>query len=200
MVEFTWSKLVAYFHDWHKEITHDLLEDKRLSAYAMSTYLRNRRKFEKHYVRSFSNERKIYQVITSHNIYSIGGGNHNYEVRLLERTCSCGKWQNIKILCSHAIRVCDVLGIDSTTHIHPCYSLEYDINTYSHAFAVPKLESLWRDAMGPKWLPNPKLLRAKGRPVKSRIRNEMDGVKNKDRELGRWREDVDLIESQPKQT
>jgi len=58
--------------------------------------------------------------------------------------------------------------------------LEYVINTYSHAFVVPKSESLWRDAMGPKWLPNPELLRAKGRPVKSRIRNEIDGVKNKD--------------------
>ena len=54
--------------------------------------------------------------------------------------------------------------------------------------------------MGPKWLPNPALLRAKGQPVKSRIRNEMDGVRNKDREP-RWRrEDADLIESQPKQT
>ena len=90
------------------------------------------------------------------------------------------------------------LGCD--TYIHPCYSLEYGINTYSHAFAVPKLESLWRDVTGPKWLPNLELLRAKGLPVKSRIRNEMDGVKNKDRESGRRREDVDLIESQPKQT
>ena len=52
--------------------------------------------------------------------------------------------------------------------------------------------------MGPKWLPNPKLLRAKGRLVKSRIRNEMDGMKNKDREPGRQTEDADLIESQPK--
>ena len=54
--------------------------------------------------------------------------------------------------------------------------------------------------MGQKWLPNPALLLAKGRPVKSRIRNEMDGVRNKDRKP-RWRrEDADLIESQPKQT
>ena len=63
---------------------------------------------------------------------------------------------------------------------------------------VPKLESLRRDPIGPKWLPNPKLLRAKGRLVKSRIRNEMDGMKNKDREPGRQTKDADLIESQPK--
>ena len=93
-----------------------------------------------------------------------------------------------------------MLNINSTIYIHQCYSLEYALNTYSHAFVVPKLESLWRDPMGPKWLPNPALLRAKGWPVKSRIRNEMDGVKNKDRKLRWWREDVDLIESRPKQT
>ena len=133
MVEFIWSKLVAYFHDRHKEITHDLLKGKRWSTYAISTYLENRRKSEKHYVRAFNNERAIYQVVTSRNMYSTGGGNHSYEVQLLERTCSCGKWQNIKIPYSHAIRVCDVLNIDSTTYIHPCYRLEYALNTYSHA-------------------------------------------------------------------
>ena len=28
MVEFTWCKLVAYFHDRHKEITYDLCQGK----------------------------------------------------------------------------------------------------------------------------------------------------------------------------
>ncbi|KAK9992485.1 hypothetical protein SO802_027470 [Lithocarpus litseifolius] len=142
----------------------------------------------------------IYQVVTSHNVYNAGGGNHSYEVRLLERTCNCRKWQNIGIPCSLAIRVCAVVKIDSTTCIHPCYSLDYALSTYSHAFVVPKSQSLWRDPTGPKWLPNPAFMRGKGRPVQSRIRNEMDGVKNKDREPGWRREDVDLIESQPKQT
>ena len=42
MIEFTWSKLVEYFHDWHKEITHDLLEGQKWSTYAFSTWLENR--------------------------------------------------------------------------------------------------------------------------------------------------------------
>ena len=119
---------------------------------------------------------------------------------LFRSTRSCEKWQNIGIPCSHAIRVCDHLHIDSTTFIHPCYGLNNALNSYKHAFVVPKLQSLRRDPIGPKWLPNPALLRANGRPVKSRIRNEMDGVRNKDREPGWRREDVDLIESQPKHT
>ena len=116
----------------------------------MSTYLKNRCKSKKHHVRPFNSERAIYQIVTSHNIYSTRGGNHSYEVQLLERTCSCGKWQNIKILRSHAIRVCDVLGIDSTTHIHPCYSLEYAINTYSHAFMVPNSRVIMKGCYGAK--------------------------------------------------
>ena len=131
---------------------------------------------------------------------SAGGRNHSYEVRLQERTCSCGKWQNIRIQCSHAIRVCDYLYIDSITYIHSCQGLDNAINTYEHAFVVPKSQSLWGDPIRPKWLPNPALLRAKGRPAKSRIRNEIDGARNKDREPGWRREDANLIESQPKQT
>ena len=55
-----------------------------------------------------------------------------------------------------------MLNIDSTTYIYPCYGLDYAFNTYKHAFVVLKSQSLWRDPMGPKWLPNPVLLQAKG--------------------------------------
>ena len=161
IVEFTWSKLVEYFHDWHKEYHYELSEGKKWSEYAFSKWDGNKRKSEKHYLKAFSNENMIYQVVASFNMCSTGRGNHSYEVRLWERTCSCGKWQNIGIPCSHAIRVCDALNIDLTTYIHPCYGLDYALNTYKHAFAGPKSQSLWRDPIGPKWLPNPILLRTK---------------------------------------
>ena len=196
MVEFTWSKLVAYFHDRHKDITHDLLEGKRWSEYAMSIYHANKLKVAQHHVREFNNQDDIYQVFTSYNDHSSEGGHHSYEIRLMDRTCGCGEWQNIKIPCSHVIKVCELLHIDPTKYIDPCYSLEHAINSYSHGFTVPKSESLWRDADGLKWLPNPKLLRDKGRPVKSQIRNEMDGVGRKKRSR---REESDLRENQPKQ-
>ena len=116
------------------------------------------------------------------------------------QTCAlpiCGKWQNRKIPCSHAIKALQHLGQDATTYIDPCYSLDNAICTYSHAFVVPKSESLWRDVDGLKWVPDPDLLRAKSRPVKFRIRNEIDGVR---REPGSWRPDSDLREIQQKQS
>ena len=67
-------------------------------------------------------------------------------------------------------------------YIDPCYSLRERLATYSHDFCVPKDKSLWREVAGPKLYPDPDMLRDKGRPMSTRIRNEMD-----------WRE------SQPKQ-
>ena len=138
LVEFTWNKLVQYFHDRRKEYHFEFSEGKKWSEYAFSKWDGNKRKFEKHYLKPFSNEELIFQVVTQLNTCSVGGGNHNYEVRLQKRTCSCGKWQNIGIPCSHAIRVCDYLHIDLTTYIHPCYGLNNALNTYEHAFMVPK--------------------------------------------------------------
>ena len=118
----------------------------------------------------------VYQVVTPYNDYSGGRGNHNHEINIVARTCGCGKWQNIKILYSHAIKFFQSLRVDPTSYIDPCYSLDNVIHTYSRQFVVLKSESLWRDVSGPWWVPDPNLLQAKGHPAKSRIRNEMDGV------------------------
>ena len=71
MVEFTWSKLVEYFHDRHKEITNELMEGKKWSTYAFSTWDENRRKSKKHYLKAFINQDMIYQVVSSLNMCSI---------------------------------------------------------------------------------------------------------------------------------
>ena len=132
-------------------------------------------------------------MVTSYSDHRGGGGNHNHDVCIFSRTCGYGKWQNIKIPCSHAIKVLQGLHLNATSYIDPCYSLENAIKTYAHQFVVPKSESLWRDVRGPRWVPDPELLPCKGRPVKSRIRNEMDGVR---RGSGSRRESPDLREIQ----
>ena len=111
MVEFTWSKLVEYFHNRHKEYHYELSKGKKWSEYAFDTWDRNKRKSKKPYLKAFRNQQMLYHVVTSFNMCSVGGGNHSYEVWLQERPCNCGKWPNIGILCSHAIRVCDALKL-----------------------------------------------------------------------------------------
>ena len=142
----------------------------------MEIYTKNAEKIVGHNLRNFSHETGVYQVVTLYNDHKGGGGNHSHEVHVFARMCGYGKWKNIKIPCSHAIKVLQGLHLDATTYIDPCYSLDNAIHTYAHQFVVPKSESLWRDVRGPQWVLDPQLLRAKGHPVKSRIRNEMDEV------------------------
>ena len=104
MVEFTHCKLVAYFHDRHKEITHDLSQDKVWSKYALKIYGQNLQKSLSHQINAYNYLNGIYQVITAYNIHSSEGGHHSHEVNLIARTCCCGKWQSRKIPCSHAIK------------------------------------------------------------------------------------------------
>ena len=177
MVEFIWCKLVAHFHNWHKQLTSDLSRGKVWSDYAIEIYNKNEQKTAGHTLRNFNHEIGVYQVVTPYNDHRGGGGNHNHEINIFARTCGYGKWQNIKIPCSRAIKVCQSLRLDATSYIDPCYNLDNAIHTYSHQFVVPKSKSLWRDIGGPWWVPNPNLLWAKGCLVKSRIRNEMDGVR-----------------------
>ena len=91
MVEFTWSKLVAYFHDRHKEITHDLSKGKVWSKYALKIYVANLQKSTTHQVRAFNNLNGIYQVITTYNIHSSRREHHSHEINLVARTCGYGK-------------------------------------------------------------------------------------------------------------
>ena len=67
LVEFTWNKLVQYFHDRHKEYHYELSEGKKWSEYALSTWDGNKRKSKKHYLKPFGNEELIFQVVTQLN-------------------------------------------------------------------------------------------------------------------------------------
>ena len=103
----------------------------------MEIYNKNEQKIAGHTLRNFNHEIGVYQVITPYNDHRDGGGNHSHEVHVFKQTCGCGKWQNLKIPCSHAIKVLKGLHLDATSYIDPCYSLNNAIQTYSHHFVVP---------------------------------------------------------------
>ena len=71
----------------------------------MGIYIENVHKASGSTMRAFNHEGGIYQVLTLYNDYRGGGGNHSHKINILARTCGCGKWKNIKIPCSHAIKV-----------------------------------------------------------------------------------------------
>ena len=51
LVEFTWNKLVQYFHDWRKEYYYELSEGKKWSQFALCMWDGNKGKSEKHYLK-----------------------------------------------------------------------------------------------------------------------------------------------------
>ena len=141
----------------------------------METYEANYEKGIRHYVRPFNQQNGVYQVCTMHNPHRSDGGDHSHEVRLLENTCTCGKWEIYKIPCSHVIAVCIREHVNAMRYIDPCYTLQQRLATYSHDFCVPKDKSLWQEVANPKLYPDPEMLQDKGQPMSIRIRNEMIG-------------------------
>ena len=91
MVKFTWCKLVAYFHDRHKEISSNLSQGNVWSDYAMGIYTKNVHKALGHTMRAYNHETGVYQVLSPYNDHRGGGGNHSHEIHIFTRTCGCGK-------------------------------------------------------------------------------------------------------------
>ena len=64
-----------------------------------------------HVVQRYDEENMIFQITTAFNHARRKGG-HKQIVDLKQTTCTCGKFQQSKIPCSHAIAGCMRYGID----------------------------------------------------------------------------------------
>lgn len=96
-------------------------------------------------------------------------------VDLWGMTCTCGKWGAYKILCSHVIAICAKYKHDAQQFIDPCYSVFERYHSYEPVFQILKDRLAWPDLEETRLLmSNLRLIRNKGRPVSTRIRNEMD--------------------------
>ena len=96
-------------------------------------------------------------------------------------TCTCGKWEAYKMPCSHVIAICAKYKHDAQQFIDLCYSVTHRYHSYEPIFQPLKDKLAWPDLEETRVvMPNPQLIRNKGRPKSTRIRNEMD---ENDREL-----------------
>ena len=140
----------------------------------MEIYEANYKKGKRHYVRPFHQQNSVFQVCTTYNPHSSERGDHSHEERLQDNTCTCSKWEIYKISCSHVVAVCIRERINAMKYIDPCYSLREQLTTYSHDFCVPKDKSFWREVASLKLYLDHDMLRDKGRPMTTKIKNEMD--------------------------
>jgi hypothetical protein len=178
LVKFTFFKLVSYFDDRRAKIQDQLSSGEVFSKYAMDIFYRCREKAKGHTVTRFDRNRGVFDIRTRPNLGSSYRGDHTHQIKLQEGTCTCGKWQMLKIPCSHVIACCAHQNINVRQYIDSCYKLTEQLASYSESFEPVKDEPYWQPIEGPTLRPDPTMLRQKGRPKSTRIRNEMDWREN----------------------
>ncbi|XP_030922939.1 uncharacterized protein LOC115949803 [Quercus lobata] len=181
MVKFTFYKVNSYFDECRNKTLEKLEEGQVWCKYAYDKFEENQEKVKLHIVRRMSAQQRLYTVEIQSSLLNTGGGDHTHRVSLIDMTCTCGKWEANKIPCSHLIAVCAKHNHDATEYMHHFYRLEERYHSYEPIFQPLKDRLEWPEPAERRTvMPNQRLIREKGRPKSTRIRNEMD---DEDREL-----------------
>ncbi|KAL0396554.1 UNVERIFIED_CONTAM: hypothetical protein Scaly_0103800 [Sesamum calycinum] len=125
-----------------------------------------------HIVQKFDYNQQSASVLT---IGLTGQGSRTYVVKLKHYQCSCGKWENHGIPCSHAIQTYRHFGVNASNFIPPYYSIQAYKKTYEVRFEPVRGEECW-DPVNFELVHNPTLRARRGpeRHVLTRRHNEMD--------------------------
>ncbi|XP_050211690.1 uncharacterized protein LOC126661854 [Mercurialis annua] len=108
--------------------------------------------------------------------HSNGRGGNTHTVNLQHKKCTCGKFQQFKLPCSHAMAVCAKEKLNPLEFVHWHYQTKFAIQCWNTPFKVLRAGTYWKKSgVGePHFIPNPEWRRKRGRPVNQRFRNEMD--------------------------
>nr|POE44859.1 signal recognition particle receptor subunit alpha like [Quercus suber] len=98
----------------HDVTMYKLEEGQEWCKYAYDKFEANQEKAKRHMVRRMSAQHRLYTVETQSSLLRTGGGAHTHRVSLMDRTCTCRKWEANKIPCSHLIAVCAKYNHDAT--------------------------------------------------------------------------------------
>ncbi|KAL0298198.1 UNVERIFIED_CONTAM: hypothetical protein Sangu_3155200 [Sesamum angustifolium] len=72
-------------------------------------------------------------------------GINTHVVKIANRECSCGKWNQFGIPCSHAQKVCGAYNISAASMVKDYYDVMAYNNTYSKHFEPVQSEDYWDD-------------------------------------------------------
>ncbi|XP_017613766.1 uncharacterized protein LOC108458881 [Gossypium arboreum] len=100
----------------------------------------------------------------------------SYGVDLRNRRCECGMFQALRYPCAHVVAACATYSLNVKQYINDVYTLERTLRIWGNEFPVLRDISTW-EVQSPAFemLPDQSLRRrVKGRPTKTRIRNDMD--------------------------
>ena len=166
-------KLVDIF-DQHRTEYSKLMNDGFLWTPKCAEILKHRiDKVNGHIVQRYDEANMIFEIKTAFNHTQKKGG-HKQIVDMKQKSCTCGKFQQSKIPCSHAIAGCLIYEIDYRDFIAPFHSVSENLKCWSTCFVPLGHPDYWPESRELPFVPNPAWKRKKGRPRSTRIRNEMD--------------------------
>ncbi|XP_050238708.1 uncharacterized protein LOC126688149 [Mercurialis annua] len=174
MLEAIFNKLVSIFTRHSTSYKEYLACNYEWTPVCAHTMQLQEQKSKTHTAVLFNVDQKIYNVTTRRDNVRQKGGN-TQQVNLLARTCTCGKFQQWKIPCSHVIAACTQYGENHRQYIARFYRCEYAIRAWSAASFQPiRDRDYWIASTEIPFIPNSEWMRKKGRSVESWRRNEMD--------------------------
>ncbi|XP_020970082.1 uncharacterized protein LOC110268336 [Arachis ipaensis] len=105
------------------------------------------------------------------------GVQSRFRVNLRYRRCDCGYFQALHYPCAHALAACAYARLDWQEYVDLVYRVESVFRVYQMEFQPVPDEEMWPPSEGAHIRHSPLLRRTmEGRPVSTRIRNEMDDV------------------------
>nr|POF20178.1 hypothetical protein CFP56_56865 [Quercus suber] len=174
-------KVSSYFDECRNKTLEQLEEGQVWCKYAYDKFEANQEKAKLHRVKQMSAQQQLYTMETQSSLLNTARGDHTYRISLMDMTCTCGKWEANKIPCSHLIVVCAKHNHDATEYMDCFYRVEERYHSYELIFQPFKDRLEWPEPEERRtMMPNLRLIREKGQPTSTRIRNEMD---DEDREL-----------------
>ena len=123
MVQFIFYKFVHYFEDRCTKTQGELDDGEVFSKYSMDRFKRYQDKASRHRVRMHDCHISSFEITTPVNPFTANRGSHIHNVKLSEKSFTCGKWHLYKIPCSHVIAACAQMSVDIIQYIDSCYKL-----------------------------------------------------------------------------
>ena len=183
LVQLTFYRTVYYFQDRRTKVQAEIAAGETFTAYVRTKFTNWEQKSRDHAFRVYNREEGVFDIHKSADPDFADRDSHVHVVNLVQKTCTCQKWQIYKIPCSHVIAVCQSQHLQPDQYIDRCYTMEEQLACYASKFKPVLDATYWKEPDFPKLYPNSTIRRERGRPKVSQLGDEMD-----------WRE------SQPKPT
>nr|XP_017233016.1 PREDICTED: uncharacterized protein LOC108207061 [Daucus carota subsp. sativus] len=174
LVRVLFHKTVEYFDQRRLEIATQVSKGNIFTKYASHLLNRAVRRSTGHSVKIFDRGTWLFQVVTRKD--GLKGGN-THTVRLMESSCTCGKFQAYRIPCSHVIACCSHVRMDFHGFVGDWYKLENQSKIYNGIFEpIPnKGDPRYPTELAfPRVVHDPDMEKKKGRRKSTRYKNEMD--------------------------